>query len=70
MSDHKSELKLFVVGESSGDPDKWSEYGGGYSIVLATDADEAERVSASPGPAIEVNANAACELACVNASDL
>jgi hypothetical protein len=67
MSDPK--LKLFVVGESSGNPDDWSEHGG-YSIVLAADSSEAESVSAFPGPAIEVRAKEAVQLAFIRVRDL
>jgi hypothetical protein len=50
MNDPK--LKLFVVGESSGDPDEWSGEGG-YSIVIAHD--ETEAMSFSPGgPVAEI----------------
>ena len=33
-------FKLFVLGESSGNPDKWSEYGW-RAFALATTSDEA-----------------------------
>lgn len=35
-----SELKLFVVGELSGDPEEWSPWGG-YGLVLARSKEEA-----------------------------
>ena len=47
--DEAKPLKLYVVGESSCDPDEWSGEGG-YSIVLAHD--ETEAMSFSPGPPV------------------
>lgn len=36
-------LKLFVVGESSTDPEKWGEYGN-RAVVIAHNADEARAI--------------------------
>ena len=46
-------LKLFVVGESSGNPDDWHAFGG-YSLVLAMSPEEATRL-AGDYPAVEVS---------------
>lgn len=40
-SKEKPDLKLYVVGESSGNPDEWSDYPVGRKLVLAASADEA-----------------------------
>jgi len=40
------QMKLYVVGESSGNPDDWSEWGG-YSIVLAQSPEDAIDVAGS-----------------------
>lgn len=63
------ELKLWVVGQWDGDPEEWSDLGG-YSIVLARNADEAKAVSCSAGAATEVCANSPCELALVRVKKL
>jgi ribonuclease H / adenosylcobalamin/alpha-ribazole phosphatase len=60
----KPALKLFVVGESSGDPDKWSDLGG-YSIIIAANKEQAERLSSWPGPVCEIPMTAPCVLATV-----
>jgi hypothetical protein len=47
-------LKLFVVGETSGDPSKWHPYGG-WSLVLAHDKNEALAFDDSQSIATEVS---------------
>jgi hypothetical protein len=39
-----SQLKLFVVGESSGDPERWSEYSERV-FVIAADKEEARAIA-------------------------
>jgi hypothetical protein len=50
-------LRLFVVGESSGDPETWSPYGS-RRLVFANDAEEAVALAGDlvGGPASEVMA--------------
>ena len=48
----KSELKLFVVGEASGNTDEWT--GPERSIVVARNADEAEELTDRRSKAFEV----------------
>jgi hypothetical protein len=60
----EKKLKLYVVGESSGNPDDWSD-NHGYSIVLAANEREAQAVSTAHGPLAEIRASRACELAFV-----
>ncbi len=44
-------LKLFVVGQKSSDPGEWSPLSD-YAIVLASDKDEAIRLSQLPSNAV------------------
>lgn len=62
-----AELKLFVVGESSGNPDDWSEFGG-YELVIARGPQEAMEMAVSPGPATEVSFDKPRVLSIVRAS--
>ena len=43
-----------MVGESSGNPDDWSEWGG-YAVVIACDSDEAKEMVLATGPATEIS---------------
>jgi hypothetical protein len=47
-------LKLFIVGESSPNPDEWNSWGA-HAIVVAHDATEAESLAEGCcGPATEI----------------
>jgi len=53
----KPALKLYVVGESSGNPDEWYDWGE-LSLVLATNEREAAELGDCPSAAVaEVDAN-------------
>lgn len=58
MSERKGPLKVFVVGESSTDPEKWAEYGA-RAIVLAHSPEEASELLAerASGIVTEINLN-------------
>jgi hypothetical protein len=47
MSDEQPKLQLYVVGESSGNPDDWSEYGS-RMIVIAAGKEEACKLAECP----------------------
>jgi len=47
------EYKLFIVGESSGDPDNWSDWGP-RTIVVARSADEARTMAEHSSAVAEV----------------
>ena len=49
----ENRLKFFVVGESSGDPDKWDGWGN-RAIVLAHDAKEALSLTDFSNQAAEI----------------
>jgi len=54
-------LKLFVVGEESGDPSLWDTYPD-RSLVLAHDAEEARRLVGNGAPVAEVMGETPCVL--------
>ena len=55
MQQNVKQMKLFVVGESSGNPDDWSEWPI-RALVIAGSADEAIALSETFGPlAVEVS---------------
>ncbi|HUQ70916.1 MAG TPA: hypothetical protein VM165_15415 [Planctomycetaceae bacterium] len=56
MNEPKLELKLYVVGESSGNPEKWSSWPVSRKLVLASTAEEAIEVADCGLEAILVSA--------------
>ena len=52
-----NELKLFVIGESSGDPLKWGQPFLRV-LIIANSAEEAQRMTDMPGPAYLVEMGA------------
>lgn len=53
MCDHHKTFRLYVVGESSGDPDTWSMYGG-WALVIASSPEDALVLTDCHGPATPV----------------
>jgi hypothetical protein len=48
-----SEMKLYVVGEDTADPDQWSQWSE-YALVIAEDEQKAIELSGRHGPATEI----------------
>lgn len=61
-------LRMFVIGESSGDPDKWDR--NGSAIVLARDEDEARRLPRDSWGEVHEVAISGPRLICVFPEDL
>jgi hypothetical protein len=64
-NDQKPELKLYVVGELTGDPSRWNPFGtyGERALILATSPEEAAAMVDCPGTALAVEAKEPCLLA-------
>jgi hypothetical protein len=61
MSENETkELRLFVVGESSTDPERWNEYGS-RAIVIAHDAEEANKLLEEKGSSLITEIKLNCE---------
>lgn len=62
-------FKLFVVGETSGNPDDWFPWNPYRAIVLARDADEAQEVAGHSFRATEIPMDRAVMLMSESAPD-
>lgn len=72
MSDERKDLKLYVVGESSGDPDEWIDLRPERVFVMAANAPEALSIAdrGKGYPVSEVVARRACQIAVDRATNL